>query len=110
MIGATAVANARSYAWGDWMVGIMRSFLSGGAMALTTGTGGAEIGIPSRQVWMLMGINFVVMGLYRLGQILSSHGAPDKLQETLEVAANATNKAGEAIATSKTQLEEKPKE
>ena len=105
MIGSTAVANAKSYGWGDWMIGILRSFLSGGAMALTTGTGGALIGIPSRQVWMLMGINFVVMGLYRLGEFLQLHGAPDKLQETLQTAQEATVKAGEAIATAKTQAE-----
>jgi hypothetical protein len=105
----TAIANAKSYAWGDWLLGLMRAFLSGGAIALTTGTGGAIIGIPSRQVWMLMGINFIVMGLYRLGEFLQLHGAPDKLQQTLQTAQEATTKAGEAIATAKTQVEEKPK-
>ncbi len=87
----------------------MRSFLSGGAIALTTGTGGALVGVPSRQLWTLMGINFVVMGLYRLGEFLQLHGAPDKLQETLQVAQEAQQKAGEAIATAKTQVDEQKK-
>jgi hypothetical protein len=82
-LGMTAIDNAKGYAWGDWWIGIMRSFLSGGAAALLTGTGGAVIGIPGHQVWKLMGINFVLMGLYRMGEFLTLHGAPDKRQQIL---------------------------
>ncbi|HWH59341.1 MAG TPA: hypothetical protein VN682_17055 [Terriglobales bacterium] len=91
----TAIDNARTYAWGDWWIGIMRSFLSGGAAAFLTGTGGALVGVPSGQVWKLMGINFVLMGLYRMGEFLTLHGAPDKVQENLNV---AEGKAKEAVA------------
>jgi hypothetical protein len=91
----TAIDNARGYNWSDWWIGIMRSFLSGGASALLTGTGGAVIGIPAKQVWILMGVNFLTMGLYRMGEFLTLHGAPDKVQETLNV---AEGKAKEAVA------------
>ncbi len=91
----TALDNARGYAWGDWLMGIMRSFLSGGAAALLTGTGGALLGIPGKQTIELMGINFLSMGLYRMGEFLTLHGAPDKVQEKLEV---AEDKAKEVVA------------
>jgi len=86
----------------------MRSFLSGGSAALFTGTGGAVLGIPGPMVWKLMGINFILMGLYRLGEFLQLHGAPDQLQHKLEEAAAATQvvaeqatKAAEAVAEAK---------
>lgn len=89
----TAVKNATAYDWPTWLLGIMRSFLSGGASALITGGGGAVLGIPQKQVWLLMGTNFILMGLYRMGEFLQLHGAPDKLQQTLEAAAIESNKA-----------------
>jgi hypothetical protein len=101
-----AVTNAKSYAWADWFIGIMRSFLSGGAVAFTTGTGGAVLGIPSDMVWKLMLINFVLMGLYRMGEFLQLHGAPDQLQTALATAADATAKAGDAIATAQSAVPE----
>lgn len=88
-----AVDNARSYDWQSWMLGIMRSFLSGGAAALLTGGGSALVGIPPRQAWVLMGINFISMGLYRMGEFLQLHGAPDQVQKALESAAEETSKA-----------------
>ena len=103
MIGSTMVSSARGYAWSDWMVGILRAFLSGGAAALLTGGGGALVGIPSQQVWKLMGINFLFMGLYRLGEFLQLHGAPDKLQTSLQTAADLTAAAGAAISEAQTQ-------
>jgi|HubBroStandDraft_1064217.scaffolds.fasta_scaffold03153_17 hypothetical protein len=93
----TAIDNARGYAWGDWLIGLMRSFLSGGAAAFLTGSGGALIGIPARQVWILMLINFVSMGLYRMGEFLTLHGAPDKVQESLNVAEGKAKEAVEAV-------------
>ena len=99
------VTNAQRYDWQTWLLGIMRSFLSGGAAALTTGSGAALVGIPSKQIWFLMGINFVVLGLYRLGEFLQLHGAPDALQQSLQTAADSTAKAGAAIADAQTQVE-----
>lgn len=108
-----AVDNARSYDWSSWAIGIMRSFLSGGAVALTTGTGGAIIGIPGKQVWILMVINFFLMGLYRMGEFLQLHGAPDAVQQSLDRASTAATqaateatKAASAVADAKSQLPE----
>jgi hypothetical protein len=97
------VTNVKAYAWSDWFIGIMRSFLSGAATALTTGTGGAIIGIPGKQLWILMGVNFVLMGLYRMGEFLQLHGAPDPvaLQVALDKAAAATKEAQGAVEDAK---------
>ncbi len=106
----TAVTNAKSYNWSEWLLGLFRSFLSGGAVALATLGGANAVGLDNTKAWKMVGINFVIMGLYRLGEFLQLHGAPDKLQETLQVAADATNKAKEAISVAKTQAEETPKQ
>jgi hypothetical protein len=103
------MTNAGKYDWPTWMLGIMRAFLSGGASALMTGAGGAVIGIPGKQVWILMGVNFVLMGLYRLGEFLQLHGAPDQLQASLERASVATKEAAQAVAEAKTQTPENHK-
>jgi hypothetical protein len=81
-VALAAIENAKTYAWKDWLIGILRSFLSGGATALATGGGAAVVGIPAHQTWQLMGINFVLMGLYRLGEFLQLHGAPDTVQQS----------------------------
>jgi hypothetical protein len=73
----TIFANAKSYAWSDWWLGIMRSFLSGGAAAFLTFGGGSLVGVPPKQVWEMVGINFIAMGMYRLGEFLQLHGAPE---------------------------------
>lgn len=72
-----AINNARTYDWKTWTMGIMRSFLSGGAMAFATLGGGAAAGVHGSQLWTMTGINFLAMGLYRLGEFLQLHGAPD---------------------------------
>lgn len=69
--------NALAYNWTDWFMGIMRSFLSGAASAFITGNAGAVLGIPQAQVIKLMVANFFFMGLYRMGEFLRLHGAPD---------------------------------
>ena len=105
----SAVVNARGYAWSDWLMGIMRSFLSGGAAALVTGGGGAIAGITAKQQYIMMASSFLGLGLYRMGEFLQLHGAPDQLQQTLQVAADAATKAKDAITVAKTQVEETPK-
>jgi hypothetical protein len=97
------VTNAGKYDWPTWVLGIMRAFLSGGASALMTGAGGAVIGIPGKQVWILMGVNFVLMGLYRLGEFLQLHGAPDPIaaQAALQKAETAAKETVSAVADAK---------
>lgn len=104
-----AVTNFQQYAWSDWLLGVMRSFISGGAAALITGGGAAVLSIPGQTVWKLMAINFVFMGLYRLGEFLQLHGAPDKLQQALDQADAATKDAGAAIASAKASVPDEKK-
>jgi len=78
--------NASNLDWQSWLVGIMRSFLSGGSSALITGGSGAIIGVSQTHILILMGSNFLLMGLYRLGEFLQLHGAPDQIQQQLTVA------------------------
>lgn len=99
----TMMTNASKYAWGDWMIGILRSFLSGGAAALVTGGGGAIAGITAKQQYIMMGSSFLGLGLYRMGEFLQLHGAPDQLQASLTTAASATAEAGKAIADAQAQ-------
>jgi len=91
----TAIDNARSYDWSTWLMGIFRSFLSGGAAAFAGLTGSGVAGLNLRQTLTVTASGFIIMGLYRLGEFLTLHGAPDKVQETLNV---AEGKAKEAVA------------
>lgn len=72
-----AIKNAQAYDWKTWGIGIMRSFISGGAIALATLGGGAGVGVQGWKLWTMTGINFVGMGLFRMGEFLTLHGAPD---------------------------------
>jgi hypothetical protein len=99
----TAMHSIRDYDWTDWGVGIMRSFLSGGAAAFISGSGGAIAGITPKQQYNMMGTSFLSMGLYRLGEFLQLNGAPKQIDKTLAIAAEASKQAGEAIAEAQTQ-------
>jgi len=105
----TAVVNARQYDWSTWLLGIFRSIMSGGAVALTTLGGASYVGTEPKKMWIMVGFNFLAMAGYRLGEFLQLHGAPDKLQQTLQVAADATAKAGGAIAEAQAQVPIPPK-
>jgi hypothetical protein len=105
----TAVANARAYDWSTWMMGIFRSVLSGGAVALTTLGGASYVGLSPKSMWTMVGLNFITMAGYRLGEFLTLHGAPDQLQAQLDTAAiaaktaqAAAGQAVQAVETAKT--------
>jgi hypothetical protein len=102
-----AITNLHAYAWADWWIGIMRSFVSGGAAAFLTLGGGALTGVPPNKLWVMVGINFLAMGLYRMGEFLQLHGAPDKLQVALNTAQAATQEAGAAIKDAQVAAEVK---
>lgn len=97
----TITDNARRYDWETWMLGIMRSFLSGGAVALCTGGGCALLDIPGTKIWKLMALNFILMGLYRMGEFLQLHGAPDQLQASLQKASDAADSAENDVRRAK---------
>ena len=104
-----AVVNAQTYDWPTWLLGIFRSFLSGGAGALVALGGSTVLKLSLRETLLLTGSQFVVMGLYRMGEFLQLHGAPDKLQVALDTAQAATKEAGAAIQDAKAAtLEKKP--
>lgn len=97
----TAVQNAKSYDWQTWFLGIMRSFLSGGAAAFVTGAGGAAAGITAKQQYIMMGASFLGLGLYRMGEFLVLHGAPDPVVavQQAEAASKEITKQAEKLDT-----------
>lgn len=119
----TMVTNAGRYDWATWMLGIMRSFISGGSAsmvaALTSigiapGTFNLNTGITN--TLKLMGVMFVFQGGYRMFEFLQLHGAPDQLQAALQQASDATkaaqvetSKAADAVQQAKSIAPESPK-
>ncbi len=92
----TVVTNAKGYAWSEWLLGIFRSFISGGSSAMVSGL--ASIGIaPDKfnlsssvgNTLKLMGVMFLFQGGYRMFEFLQLHGAPDQLQAQLATASDA---------------------
>jgi hypothetical protein len=59
-------------------------------------------------VLKLMVCTFIVTGLVSMAVFLQTHGAPDQIQHTLQTAADATAKAGEAIHDAQSQASTKP--
>ena len=112
----TAVANAKKYDWSTWLLGVFRSFISGGSAAMVSGL--TSIGIaPDKfnlsssvgNTLKLMGVMFLFQGGYRMFEFLQLHGAPDQLQAQLDTAANAAKvaqsaagQAVQAVETAKT--------
>lgn len=99
----TMVTNAGRYDWPTWMLGIMRSFLSGGAGALISGGGGAVAGITAKQQYIMMATSFLGLGLYRMGEFLQLHGAPDPIaaQAALQKAETAAKETVDAVKDAK---------
>lgn len=85
----TAIENAKSYDFQTWLIGIMRSFLSGGAAALASLSGAGISGLSLNQTLKTTAASFLIMGLYRLGEFVTLHGAPDKIDQTLAQAAQS---------------------
>jgi hypothetical protein len=106
----TAVSNAKQYAWGDWILGIFRAFISGGSAAMVAGFSSMGIA-PDKfnlttgigKTFLLMGVMFLFMGLFRMFEFLQLHGAPEQLQATLAGAAVASQTASDAIAQAQSQ-------
>lgn len=106
----TAVSNAKQYAWSDWFLGLMRSFISGGSAAMVAGFSSMGIA-PDKfnlttglgKTFLLMGTMFLFMGLFRMFEFLQLHGAPEQIQKTLDAAAAASQKTSDAIAQAQSQ-------
>jgi hypothetical protein len=94
--------NARRYDWATWMLGIFRSFISGGSAAMVAGLttmgiapGTFNLSSSIGNTLKLMGVMFLFQGGYRMFEYLQLHGAPDQLQATLDAAASSAAKTQE---------------
>jgi hypothetical protein len=103
-----ALESIKSYDFGTWMVGIFRSFMSGGAVALATLSGASAVGLDQKATWKMVGINFIALGLYRMGEFLQLHGAPDKIkaEEKLEAAIGSITQAKKEVTEAKQSLKD----
>ena len=85
------LTNAVHYDWTTWVMGIMRSFVSGGGGAVAGFLGPAvtdskdfnfTTSVGLKHALISMAVGFLIMGLTALGTFLKTHGAPDPVQET----------------------------
>jgi hypothetical protein len=92
------LVNAKGYDWSTWTLGILRSFISGGSASMVAGF--TSMGIAPNTFNLtnsigntikLMAVMFLFQGAYRMFEFLAIHGAPDKLQQALQTAADAAD-------------------
>jgi hypothetical protein len=96
----SAIVNAQGYDWSSWLVGIIRSAVSGGATAILNTTGTALVlpndvntGAGLHKLLALLGIYFALGAIVHMAIFLETHGAPDKLQQALAEAAVQSQQA-----------------
>jgi hypothetical protein len=79
------LTNARGYDWSTWLMGIMRSFVNGGAGAVS-GMLGPMVSDPQhfnlgdgwRHTLTSMGVSFVIVGLVSMCLFLQTHAVPEE--------------------------------
>src|ERR1035437_2719757 len=101
------VSNARGYDWATWLVGIMRSAVSGGATSILN-TSGTSLILPDKvnlttptgfhMLLILLGVYFFMGAVTHMAIFLETHGMPDRIQFALAQAAAANAATGDAIA------------
>lgn len=103
-----AVTNARAYDWKTWLLGIFRSFISGGSSAMVAGLSSMGIAPGTFNLTnsvgntlKLMGVMFLFQGGYRMFEFLQLHGGPDQLQVALNTAEDAAKVAVVAVQDAK---------
>lgn len=108
----TLLQNASRYDWSTWLLGILRSFISGGSAAMVSGL--SSMGIApdkfnltnnTANVVKLMVVMFLFQGSYRMFEFLQLHGAPDQLQQALASAAANTEAVKKDIAAAQSSTE-----
>jgi len=112
-----AITNAMGYDWPTWLLGIMRSFISGGSSSMVAAMGGMGIA-PDKfnlnaglgNTVKLMVVMFVFQGCYRMFEFLQLHSAPDKVVTTQETVSTLQPQGDGLKQTSKitTTTEAKP--
>jgi hypothetical protein len=114
---ANMIDNAAKYDWETWFVGIMRSTLSGGALAILNTTGVSLI-LPGNvntstaegrhELWVFLITFFLIGAMTHMMIFLSTHGAPDPQQKNLDKASDATKAAVVAVDAAKQAAPENP--
>lgn len=82
----SAVSNASRFLWQDWLIGIWRSAVSGGAGAVVASITVAlkdprDWGIHSGSLYELMATTFAGTALLHMFMFLQNHPVPDKVEE-----------------------------
>jgi hypothetical protein len=81
-----AVTNAQRLDWSGWSLGIMRSFISGGAGAIAATT---TVGFADPKDWgpnnlphvaLLFGVTFLGTGVIHMMTFLQTHPTPDAIK------------------------------
>lgn len=82
-------SNLMTYDWTTWLVGIMRSFISGGAGAVAGAIGPMatdpkdwNLGEGLPHVLQSMAVSFIVVGIVHMMIFLQTHGTPEQLNLT----------------------------
>jgi len=82
-----AVTNGRRYAWDDWLLGLWRSLVSGGAGAVVSSV---QVSIKDPKDWgfhswntlELIASTFLITGIIHMAVFLQTHPAPEPIKET----------------------------
>lgn len=98
------IENAKSYDVATWLLGIMRSFISGGSSAIVSGF--AVIATAPEKfnfshgigkTLKVMTVMFLFTGLYRMFEFLQLHSIPDKIDQSLAHAAESAQQTVAAV-------------
>lgn len=89
-----AVNNAKRYDWQTWLVGILRSFVGGGAGAVASGFGTIAVHPEDLhggvlKIFASMGISFLFVGVVHMAIFLSTHASPDLVGGSISEAAGS---------------------
>jgi hypothetical protein len=112
VIGQAMLATSKRLDWDGWLLGGMGAIISGGAGAVGSGFGSMIVDPEHfnilqggfRHLLVLMGVVFAFSAIISLMKYLQNKPVPDKLQQSLQTAADATTKAGEAISEAQSQV------
>jgi hypothetical protein len=80
----TIIANAQGYDWQTWLMGIMRSFIGGGAGAAASAIGTGVVHPEDLHGGLLkllaaMTVSFLFVGLVHMLIFLKTHAGPEKI-------------------------------
>jgi len=115
------LSNGERYDWQTWLVGILRSFISGaagavvgvlGPMATDSGDFNFTSNAGLHHTLISMTIGFFISGLIHMAMFLQTHGAPDlvTVKATEETVTKISPKETHTMTVETTTVAEVPKE